>query len=259
MISRSWTGIRIPLAAMVIALLAFGTAFAQPPKHVLVYGDSNSWGWMPQQTGAPSVRYNYGERWPDVMAKKLGADFVVSVDALPCRTVDLDYAQPQGNVPGDQLNGLRTLPAAIAREMPVDIVVIMLGTNDVRSDFNQTPEEIAAGIKKLVDAVHASKGGVFTTYPAPQVLIVVPPYVEDTSKTPFDAVMNGAQAKSRRLAAAVVTVLQGTDATVVDAGNLVTAHGIDGIHLTIADHKAFGEKLAAEVRRALAVNPVLAR
>jgi lysophospholipase L1-like esterase len=245
------------LAAAVVAL-AVTSAQArpvQPPRHVLVFGDSNSWGWTPELNAFPTTRLAVGKRWPDVMAKALGPSVVVSVDALSGRTVDVDYSEAVGTVRGEQFNGLRALPAAIAREMPLDLVVLMLGTNDVRSDLNRSPAEVASGIARLVAAVRSSTGGVLTNYPAPRVLVVVPPRVEDTSRTPIGGVMLGAQEKSRALARAVRTALAGSGVPVVDAGSLLTVHGIDGVHMTASDHNALGVAMANEVRRTLAASP----
>ena len=171
---------KLRILGLVAGLLASSPAPAQTPAHVLVYGDSNSWGWTPQATAFPTQRLPFGQRWPDVMAARLGSKVVVSVDALSGRTVDMDYPEPVGSVPGADFNGARFLPAAIAREMPIDLVVVMLGTNDLRSDLDRTPDQIAGGVRRLVDLVRGSAGGVLTTYPAPRVLIVAPP----TSKTP---------------------------------------------------------------------------
>jgi lysophospholipase L1-like esterase len=233
------------------ALLASGSAYGQTPANVLVYGDSNSWGWVAQQNGFPTVRMELSKRWPDVMAARLGHQVVVSVDALSGRTVDVDYPEALGSVPGADFNGVRSLPAAIGRAMPLDLVVIMLGTNDVRSDLNRTPEQIAAGIRRLVELVRGSSGGVFTSYPAPRVLVVVPPHVEDTSKTPIDGVMAGAQQKSRALSEAVRGALAGTGTPVFDASVAVRIHGVDGVHLTVEDHQALGQAMAHEVSRVL--------
>lgn len=237
-----------------VCLIAFGVntpAFADSTKHVLVFGDSNSWGWTPVATGFPTVRLDASKAWPGVMEKQLGASYSVSLDALSGRTVNVDYPAALGSVPGTGFNGKTALPAAIAREMPLDLVIIMLGTNDVRSDLNRSPKEIAAGLRQLSDLVTSSAGGVFTTYPAPKVLIVAPPAVGDTSNTPIDQVMSGASAKSLALPAAIDAALQGSKATLYDASKIVRVHGIDGVHLTEADHVLLGKALADEVRLVL--------
>jgi lysophospholipase L1-like esterase len=136
--------------------------------------------------------------------------------------------------------------------MPLDLVVIMLGTNDVRSDLKRTPQQIAEGLARLVDVVQGSAGGVLTPYPAPHVLVIVPPRLQDTSRTPINGVMQGARAKSQALADAVSAVLEGRRVPVVDASRFVTIHGVDGVHMTETDHRTLGQAISEEVRRALA-------
>jgi len=218
---------------------------------VLVFGDSNTWGWVPQVDAFPTTRYATSDRWTGVMAARLGPTVEVVVDALSGRTVDVDYAEPVGTLDGDQFNGRRALPAAVARELPLHLVVLMLGTNDFRSDLNRSTAQIAAGLRDLVEVVRGSAGGVLTSYAAPRVLVVVPPHVGDTSRTPIDGVMGGATEKSRALARAVQDVLLDTPVVVIDAGGILSVHGIDGVHMTRADHHALGEALAVAVRHTL--------
>lgn len=242
---------QLRILTVLLAFLGAGHATAQQPPRILVFGDSNSWGWTAQASGFPTARLDAGLPWPDVMANRLGTGFVVSVDALSGRTTNVDYAEPVGTVPGNGFNGARALPAAIAREMPVALVLIMLGTNDVRSDLDRTPAQIAAGLRTLVETVRNAAGGVLTSYPAPRVLVVVPPHIQDTSRTPIGGIMAGAQEKSRALAEAARAALSGVDVPVFDAASVVTISGIDGVHMTPADHQALGEAMAAEIRRVL--------
>ncbi len=241
------------LIAFVLSIVVTASipAFGGSVKHILVFGDSNSWGWTPVATGFPTARLDPAIAWPGVMAKALGAAYNVSVDALSGRTVDVDYPTALGSVPGPAFNGKTAFPAAIAREMPLDLVVIMLGTNDVRLDLHRTPDQIAAGLRQLSDLVDRSAGGVLTIYPAPKVLIVVPPALGDTSRTPINQVMAGAAAKSLALPAAVETAFKGSKTAIFDATKVVTVHGVDGVHLTEADHADLGKALAEEVRLVL--------
>ncbi len=248
---RLFTRLFKPTLTTLLGFLA-ASAAADTVRNILVFGDSNTWGWVPQATAFPTERYPRGTPWPDVMAAALGPTTRVVVDALSGRTVDVDYPAPQGSVPGDGFNGARALPAAIARELPLDLVIVMLGTNDVRGDLDRSPEMIARGIAGLAAMVRGAAGGVYTTYPAPALLVVVPPPVEDTSRTPIHGVMDGAQGKSRALAPAVQAALEGTGVAVFDAGMAVRIEGIDGVHMSEANHAALGQAVAAEVERLLA-------
>ena len=138
-------------------------------RSILCFGDSLTWGWIPVKESAPTLRYPYEQRWTGAMAARLGDGYHIIEEGLSARTTSLDD-------PNDpRLNGSTYLPAALASHLPLDLVILMLGTNDTKSYFHRTPYEIANGMGKLVGQVLTSAGGVGTPYPAPRVLVVAPP------------------------------------------------------------------------------------
>ena len=149
-------------------LILVSPAFADPIR-IMVFGDSNSWGWVPNPN-PPSVRYPVDSRWPGVLQKELGSDYEVIEEALNGRTTDA-Y---DDSIAGAGLNGADYLPAAIASHHPLDLVIIMLGTNDLKSVYKRTPQRIAMGAAHLVDIVNSIKGGIGTSYPSPKVLLICP-------------------------------------------------------------------------------------
>ena len=74
-----------------------------------------------------------------------------------------------------QLDGSAYLQACLASHLPVDLVVIMLGSNDLKPVFNRTPLRIAIGAARLIDLVNTLNGGVGTSYKNPKVLLICPP------------------------------------------------------------------------------------
>jgi lysophospholipase L1-like esterase len=148
-----------------VLVLAAGPAEAAA-KRVMVYGDSNTWGWIPVEKGVPSTRYAEGERWPGVLRATLGGDYEVIEEGLNARTTDVpDPTLPR--VTGAGVDGSAYLPAALASHLPLDLVVILLGTNDLKAMFDRSPLRIALGAAKLVDIVETTDGGVGTTSPNP--------------------------------------------------------------------------------------------
>ncbi|UEM06745.1 hypothetical protein JL101_030075 (plasmid) [Skermanella rosea] len=136
-------------------------------KRIMVYGDSNTWGYVPE-------RYPKDVRWPGVFGVTLGPNYKVVDEGLSARTTDLtDPMLP--HIPGAELDGSAYLPAAIAAHLPLDPVVIMLDTNNLKQMFNRSPLWIALGVGKLVDIVTQTTGGVGTSYPAPRALVLCPP------------------------------------------------------------------------------------
>ena len=112
-------------------------------KRVLIYSDSNAWGWVPTENGFPTVRLPDDQRFGGVLERELGEGYEIVVDGLNNRTTDLDDPQDWGNVPASAFNGAAKLPGAIARELPLDLVIVMLGTNDTKAQFERSADEIA--------------------------------------------------------------------------------------------------------------------
>lgn len=248
----------VPL--LVVAMLAWPAAAAPPaPARVLVYGDSNTWGWVPVASGAPTRRYASADRWPEVMRQALGDNVEVVVNALSGRSVDLDHIDAVGVLAPDDFNGLDSVAIAVAGELPLDVVIVMLGTNDVARDQGRSAERIATGMATLARRIRGIAGGVLTDYPAPQVLVVVPPALGDTSRTPigdrFDA---GSQRTADALPTAFREALTGIQGVhVFDAGSVVQRfEGIDGIHLTATQQHALGAALAERIVSLLEVDTV---
>jgi lysophospholipase L1-like esterase len=241
------------LALTVLILLALPLAAAQAaPKRVLVFGDSNSWGWVPKETGIPSERYPPEQQWPRVMWGLLGGEYEVVTDALSGRTTDApDPGAPMG---GAALDGSAYLPAAVAAHFPLDLVVIMLGTNDTKAVFKRSPFRIALGAGRLVDIVQSSGrmfGGGWYDYPAPRVLLVAPPPLGP--QTVLGEVFEGEVGveRSKGLAAAYRGVAQAAGASFFDAGSVIRTDGSDGVHLTGETQRRLGEAMAEQVRAAL--------
>jgi lysophospholipase L1-like esterase len=242
----------LALAATFFALVE--TASAQN-KRVLVFGDSNSWGSSARVEGQPVTRLSDDVRWAGVLQTALGREVAVVVDGLVGRTTDLDLPAGFGAVPsGSDFNGAKALPAALAREMPLDLVIIMLGTNDLLPVFGRSADEIAAAAVRVAELVARSPGGAATSYPAPKVLLVAPPVIGVVSRAPMRELFGDAQPKARLLGPALVEAARRSGVPIVDASAVTTVDGADGVHLTAANHRLLGLSVAEAARRLLAAN-----
>ncbi len=238
------------LSALCLTLASHAPAATADDRRVLVFGDSNSWGWIPVAEGRPTTRFDDAERWPGVLEAELDATTVV-VNALSGRTVDLAHDGTVGTLDGAAFDGAAALPAAIARELPLDLVVVMLGTNDARSDLDRDPADVSAGICRIADIVRASTGGVFTTYPAPGLLVIVPPLIGDTSGTPIRGVTVDGPARSEAVGDAIAAAATACDYAFFDAREIVEIDTVDGIHFSSDDHQELGQALAPVVTQML--------
>ena len=215
-------------------------------KSIMCYGDSLTWGWIPVTEGAPTLRYPYADRWTGVMAAALGSGYTIIEEGLSARTTCLDD-------PNDpRLNGSAYLPAALASHLPLDLVIVMLGTNDAKSYFRRTPYEIANGMAKLVGQIYGSAGGVGAAYPAPKILVVAPPPLAPMPHPFFDGLFEGGHEKTAALAGQYRAMADFMKVGFFDAGSVTTTDGCDGIHFTAENNHALGKALAAKVAAMLA-------
>lgn len=149
---------------------------AKDKIQILCYGDSNTWGcigkWV--DSDEPSGRYDTDTRWPMVLQKELGEDFHVIEEGLGGRTSI--YRHPTE----PWKTGEPYLLPCLYTHRPLDLVVIMLGTNDLQIKKDITAEELHIGISRLVDIVQAHHKPGRGNQP-PKVLILSPVEVKPSA------------------------------------------------------------------------------
>lgn len=186
-------------------------------KTILCYGDSNTWGYHP----VTKSRYDHTRRWTKVLQRLLGDDYAVIEEGQNGRTTV--YDDP---VEG-QKNGMTYLVPCLESHKPVDLVVLMLGTNDLKCRFNVSAGEIAQSAGQLVRVIQTSAFG--PNDRAPQVLLLAPPPV--AKLTEFADMFADADEKSRRLAAAYRIVADELGCAFLDTSTVIRSSDADGIHL----------------------------
>jgi lysophospholipase L1-like esterase len=217
-------------------------------KRILVFGDSNSWGFAPCAVNELTTRYDASTRWPSVMAARLGSAFELVEEALSARTTDLDDPEmdlPSPHLRGATFNGAKMLPAIVASHLPLDLVIIMLGTNDLKTRFKRTAQKIAVAALGLARLVEECGGGVGTVYPAPKVLLIAPPPLGTGFHHPDEWV--GGQENSLELGSAFREAASTRKLPLLDAGEVITTDGIDGVHFSAEAHLKLGEAVAKKV------------
>lgn len=219
-------------------------------KSIMCFGDSLTWGWIPVKEGWPTYRYPLEQRWTGVMAEALGPGYHMVEEGLSARTTNLDD-------PNDaRLNGASYLPTALASHLPLDLVIVMLGTNDTKSYFRRTPYEIANGMGKLVGQILTSAYGVGTPYPAPKALIVAPPPLTPMPDPWFEGMFEGGHEKSRQLAKQYQALANFVKVDFLNAGDFITTDGVDGIHFTAENNAELGRAIAGKVREICGRHPL---
>jgi lysophospholipase L1-like esterase len=211
-------------------------------KNIMCFGDSLTWGWVPIENAVPTERFPPDVRWTGVLADRLGPEYRIIEEGLSGRTTAVDD-------PTDpRLNGAKYLPSALATHLPLDLVVIMLGTNDTKTYFHRSPFEIATGMSLLLTQVATSAGGVGTAYPAPRALVVAPPKLVPMPNAWFAVLFEEGEAKSRELPRLYEALASFMGAAFFDAGTVIKELGVDGLHFSEQNNLALGEALADVIR-----------
>ncbi|WP_298838045.1 SGNH/GDSL hydrolase family protein [uncultured Roseobacter sp.] len=209
---------------------------------IMCFGDSNTHGTRAMRFWGDRRRHPRGLRWPDIMAQALGADWDVIAEGHPGRTAV--FADP---IEGSHKNGQLALPVLLESHRPLDLVIVMLGTNDLKARFGASATDVALGIERLVAEISGSDAGPDGT--APAVLIAAPAQVQETGI--FKEIFAGAREKSQALPAILALIAERTGAGFEDAGLAAEVDPVDGIHLSAEAHAAIGLAMATAVRRKL--------
>lgn len=209
-------------------------------KTVLCYGDSLTWGYDAAGLG----RHALEDRWPSVLQAALGRGVHVIADGLNGRTTAFD-----DYLAGADRNGARILPTSLMTHSPIDLVVIMLGANDMKPWIHGDPAAAKEGIERLIDIV---RGFDYPFgWPPPKVLIVSPPPVSRTENAEFRQMFAGGEAASKRLAPLYEALAEETGCGFFDAGSVATTTPVDGVHLDADNTRAIGAALAPAARATL--------
>jgi lysophospholipase L1-like esterase len=214
-------------------------------KSVLCYGDSLTYGANPVPGGA---RHAFEDRWPSVLEARLGGKVRAIAEGLGGRTTVHDdwFADADRN-------GARVLPTLLRSHGPLDIVIIMLGTNDLKPFLGRTAFEAANGVRRLVEIVRGQAAA--ERQALPQIVMVAPPPLCDTDHPEMMLHFGGNSAveESKNFAKWYRQRAEEEGTAFFDAGTVAKADPNDGVHLDAANTRAIGEGLAPLVTRLLAL------
>jgi len=200
-------------------------------KSILCYGDSNTWGFAP----GTALRHAPDVRWTGVLQHRLGEGYKVFEEGLSGRTTIWDDPMK------DFSSGKKYLPLFLHTHKPLDLVILMLGTNDLKHRFNLSAYDASCGMKELIRIIKESKTGIEGE--APQILVVVPPkfnFIDEAPPQEFE----GALPKIEQLAGLYQSVAKEQRVLFFDTAEVVECSVIDGIHLDRGEHGKLGRELA---------------
>lgn len=206
---------------------------------ILCYGDSNTWGYI---SGSDHQRYGNNERWTRILANLLGDKFEVIEEGLNSRTLTSNDTR-HGK---EGKNGYEYLIPCLDTHDPIDLVVLMLGTNELKSAYNKTAQEISELLEEyFVKTILNRKSQLKESYP--KLLIVTPPLVnEEAEYCKAGGKYVGAGSKAKELNDIYKNIAEKYNCYFLSNEGLET--GIDGVHLTKESHKKLAEKLENKIR-----------
>ena len=205
-------------------------------KNILCFGDSNTWGYAP----LVARRYPADVRWPGVLQDSLGSDYRVIEEGLNGRTTFINEDERSLR------SGSDVLPIILESHRPLDLVIIMLGTNDLKLEFKLTVAEIAQGAKTLCELVMNFE---YLEDNPPEILLISPTHIGHNILPEEKEFFDQARGKSLQFAEHFEKAAAELGVHFLDAARVAKVSEVDGVHWDADQHKNFGELLSGLIRK----------
>lgn len=212
-------------------------------KRILLFGDSNTWGFIP----AAEVRYPETIRWSGLVRKALGPDYEIIEEGLNGRTTVFD------DPVRDYMNGIRYIGPCLLSHFPLDLVVVMLGTNDTKQRFGLNAWAIAEGVNRIIDVIKRAsaeiKGSGY-----PKILIAAPILVgPKMDQSPYAGEFDGIKTHelSKQLGPEMKRVAEAAGCEFIDASLYAEPSDKDSLHMEPEGHAALAEAMEKKIREIL--------
>lgn len=206
-------------------------------KKILCYGDSNTYGHNPVDCSRLDIR------WTKLLAESLGCGYEVIEEGLCGRTTVFDDNFTDG------LNGKKMLEPVLKTHSPLDLVILMLGTNDIQLQFNQTAFDISRGVETLVKIIQNPL--VYGNCSVPKILLISPILIDKSVKNSFFADLFGSDRAvnlSRELAPQIKRVADLYETYFLNAADYAKASPIDGIHMDPDNHRLLAQAIENKIK-----------
>jgi len=202
-------------------------------KRIICFGDSNTWGYDP----ASGNRFE--NRWPVVLQNIIGDEYQIIEEGQNGRTIALEDPWEWGTK-----RALDYVLPMIETHKPSYMLIIMLGTNDLKKKFHLPAADIAGSLQTMLEKIKAHSEYYLNT-PDLRILIIAPPplggQIGNTGFAPFFD--QSSVEESHKLAEWMKLVADQFDCEFLNAGDVTKTSDIDCLHMTGDGH----EKLAKAV------------
>jgi lysophospholipase L1-like esterase len=207
-------------------------------KTILCYGDSITWGYNP----AKPDRMKTNERWTGLLKKGLSEDYIVIEEGLNGRTTvwdDLLYHECK--------NGLKYLKPCLHTHKPIDLCILLLGTNDLKKRFSLSALEISRGVSVLVEIIKKSASGPDGT--SPKILLMAPPYL--TRINNISEEFKESYIISYKLPEYYAKIAEDNNCEFLDTSKIIVASELDGVHPDVEEHLKLGKAVLEKIKNIL--------
>lgn len=207
-------------------------------KHIVCFGDSNTHGYcaVPNDCADGGNRFNEDERWTCLLQEKLGTEYLVIEEGLSGRTTVFQDPLEEG------LAGIDVLYAVLMSHEPVDLLIVMLGTNDTKDRFGANSTCIGMGMERLImkaKTINCWRNG------KPNILVVSPPCIGDGLNMAPEGKIMGMTCieKSRELAEIYGQICERQQCAFLNAEGIAEFNTRDCMHLTKKGHAQLANAL----------------
>lgn len=211
-------------------------------RTIVCFGDSNTWGFDPSSITEPNPRRHSLEvRWTGLLATALGPACRVIEEGQNGRTT----VHHDPFTPGRR--GMDYLPACLESHKPIDLVIMMLGSNDLKSVFNVPATEVSSGAAVLARTVLSSTAGPDNR--PPRLLLICPPAIGDLAHLPdLAARITNGDTRSRELPRHFKALASLLGCSYLNSQEIVQPSLTDGIHLEPSEHRKLAEAIEGKIR-----------
>ena len=207
-------------------------------KHIICFGDSNTHGY----DGITGGRFDEDRRWTTILGKLLGDDYLVIEEGLGGRTTCFDDPLTEG------LSGISVINPCLMSHEPVDLLIIMLGTNDTKHRFGVEAPEIAISMQRLIRKAKATD---CWKNEKPNILLITPKNIDKEYETSIiePGMGHGCAEKSQKLPEEFKKIAEIEDVHYLDANNIVSNNNhVDYMHIDEKGHRQLAEALAEVIK-----------
>lgn len=204
-------------------------------KTILCFGDSLTWGWNPEN----SSRYPIDQRWTGLLQQQLGPGFRIVEEGLNGRTTIFDDPFSPGR------NSIDILPIVLESHAPLDLVIVLLGINDLKSYIKGEAKSAALGNLRLIRLILSSRVGPMAS--APTVLLLSPPLITQ-SKGIMAMAFENVEVESKKMSGYYREVASFANVHFLDTSEFLTTSSLDGVHLDHNNNCILAENLTLKIR-----------